>query len=181
MALAADVTSVIGIQHPAGMPIITPAGGMFDWIDVLLAGAGAVNGVDASDNAGGEVLLPGAITRPKLALFSMLGRGTSVQVRLKHDLTGGKTLTTEPVVQLFGLDSAGVPERLYDGSSPKVHALTMTHTTGTDVQWSDGTTTWSFTDSQEVDCNSATKILVAIKTAAAGTCAATATIQLRIK
>lgn len=142
-----------------------PVSVMGDWMDIC-------TDIDTADNAGSTVLDPVSISRAEQGRLNIQGRGTSVQFRIKYTI--GLTITAG-TIQPFGLDSNGLPDRLFDASAQ--HALAFVSDAANDPQ--DGTN--AYTATQEVDGNGATQVIAAIKVAATGTGAATATLQARIK
>jgi len=138
-----------------------------DWVNLIAAG-----GVNVADNGGSTVLNPVGITRAAQGRLKLLGKGTTVQFRIRY--TTGQTITAG-TIQPFGLDGNNAPERLKDSSG--AHALAFLSSAADDVQ--DGT--YSYTDSQEVDANGAAQVIAAIKVLATGTGAATAVLQARVK
>lgn len=169
IALAA-LSDPVSPTRPAGAPsTITytrPVSTMTDWVMVCDDPATA-------DNAGSTVVNPGGITRSAQRKCKMIGSGTTAAIRLRYPTAG--TVTTAPVVQVFGFDSAGIPERLVDATAS--HALTLTVDTANDAR--DGT--YSYTQPVEVDVNACTEFLVAVKTALGGSSLTNATIVVRIK
>jgi len=83
------------------------------------------------------------------------------------------TITTDPVIQAFGLDSNSLPQKLFD--SADAHELTLVTAAATDVQ--DGT--YAYTDPVEVDMEANTRVYIAVKTAVVG--ASAPQIQVRSK
>jgi predicted DNA-binding transcriptional regulator AlpA len=134
-----------------------------NWFDVCTTPSTA-------DNSGNAVVQPGSITRDLLAMGS---QGTLIQVRLKYPTSA--TVTTSPVVQLFGKDGGGLFQRLSDIDG--IHQQTLSVDTSNDVR--DGT--YSYTQPIEVDADACSYVLAAIKTALAGSGLTGATIQARVK
>lgn len=165
LAALGTATSV-SISNPNGVHPMQPVSVMGNWQNVNTAPGTA-------DNAGSEVLVATGLSRAAIIPLNILGNGTSLQVRMQY-ATSGST-TTAPVIQIFGLDANGIPERLY--TSTPAHDLTMTVDTANDVQ----DATHAYTASQEVDANGSSQIMVAVKTAASGTAFASAVIQVRVK
>lgn len=111
----------------------------------------------ASDNSGSEVVSPLLITRTAQRKFVVSGVGTVLMLCMKYR-SNITTVTQMPVVQPFGLDDQGVPNRLRDASG--THALTLTAATATDVILG----SYKYTVPVEVDMDGAEKVLVAVKT-----------------
>lgn len=148
-----------------GARVVQPSSVVNDWQTLVTA-------IDTADNAGSIVLNPGGITRSAQRKLVMSGVGTTVQVRIRY--ATGNTITAG-TLQGFGFDANNVPERLFDAGAS--HALSFLSDATNDPQ--DGT--YSYTASQEVDANAATSVMFAVKTAATGTGAAAAVVQVRVK
>lgn len=135
-----------------------------DWVVVRPAAT-----VNAADNSGSAIVDPNtSITTSNKLLVG--GVGTGIRVRLNY-LSG--TLTTDPVIQVFGVDANNVPEPLLDSTG--THELTLSEAAA-DID--DGTN--SYTAAKEIDCKGNKWIVIGVKTAAAGTAEATMTISARI-
>ncbi|MGE0534941.1 MAG: hypothetical protein AB7O68_08190 [Pirellulales bacterium] len=139
-----------------------PVSATSDWVDVCSTPATA-------DNGGGVVLDPLSIER----WLDLGGVGSTLQVRLKYPTAG--SVTTSPVVQVFGRDRNDSPQRLVDVDG--VHDLTLSADAANDVQDS----TYSYTEAAEVDCDGNLHALVAVQVALAGSSLTGATIQARNK
>lgn len=148
----------------SGEKVIRPVSTVTNW-------GTACDDASASDNSGSTVVNPGGITRSAQHKLQMGGRGTTVQIRLKY-LTSG-TVTQTLVVQAFGLDSSGAPQRLLDSTG--THAISVPVDTTNDAR--DGT--YSYSEAVEVDAQANTEVIVTVKTPTTGT--ATTAIQVRIK
>lgn len=155
----------IAVSQPLINPVAT-CGVVTDWVDICTA-------PETADNSGSVVTNPGAITRSTQNWFAACGLGTQVLVRLKYD--AGISAPTSPVVQLFGRDSQGCPQRLVDGSG--THEQTLTIDTTNDV--TDGTC--KYTAPKTINIHGNIELLAAIKTAfnATGTLTNSA-IQVRV-
>ncbi len=143
----------IAVSEPLINPVVT-CGIVNDWIDICTA-------PETTDNGGSVVTNPGAITRAEQNWLKTCGLGTQVLVRLKYD--DGISVPTSPVVQLFGRDSQGCPQRLVDGSG--THEQTLTIDTTNDV--TDGT--YKYTAAKTINIHGNIELLAAIKTAFAAT------------
>jgi hypothetical protein len=153
-------------SQPLINPVVT-CGVVTDWIDICTA-------PETADNGGSVVTNPGAITRSTQNWFAACGLGTQVLVRLKYD-AGVSGSITSPVVQVFGRDSAGCPQRLVDGSGTHEQTLTVDGTN--DV--TDGT--YKYTVPKTINIHGNLELLAAIKTAFAATGTLTnSTIQVRV-
>jgi hypothetical protein len=156
-----------GSHGSQDVPEVVPVSIISDWIDCCLT-------PETADNSGSTITNPAGVTDFLARLLSNVGRGTTAQIRLKYD--DGITGETSPVVQPFGLDGNGSPQRLVNASG--THELTLTMDLTNDV--TDGT--YKFTQPVEVDMDGNRDILVAIKTAFNGTGTKNnATIQVRVK
>lgn len=168
--MATGTASVKRPKIAASQPLINPVvtcGVVTDWLDICTA-------PETADNGGSVVTNPGAITRSTQNWFAACGLGTQVLVRLKYN-AGISGSITSPVVQLFGRDSAGCPQRLVDGSG--THEQTVTVDTTNDV--TDGT--YKYTAAKTINIHGNLELLAAIKTAfnATGTLNDSA-IQVRV-
>lgn len=133
------------------------------WVDVCTA-------PEATDNATNVVINPGAITRADQTVLAVKGKATKMRIRLKYD--DGLSGITDPVVQPFGFDKIvpagagvgelGLPERLADADGDHEQTLATAVTDCTDG-------TYKYTDSVEVLLGGNEGVMVAIKTALAGT------------
>lgn len=96
--------------------------------------------------------------------MKIAGRGTSVEVCLRYDPSGGKTTTSGPVIWLVGIDANGVPQRLYDSTGVK--EWTLTPDSSNDAA---GSATAYYTAPIEVDAKGNDQVFALVKTAAVGT------------
>ncbi len=154
--------------------ITLPVSVVSDWVDVCTAPTVAES--DTGVVAGGTVVAPTLITRAAQNWLFVAGLGSTVQLRLKYPTVG--SVTTSPVVQVFGRDRRGAPQRLVDGSG--VHALALSVDTINDVRDA-ATPQMSYTQPVEVDADGCAEVLAAIREALAGTGLTGATIQARVK
>ena len=154
--------------------ITLPVSVASDWVDLCTAPAAVES--DAGVMAAGTVVAPTLITRAAQNWLYVAGLGSTVQLRLKYPTAG--SVTTSPVVQPFGRDRRGAPQRLVDGSG--VHALTLSVDPANDVRDA-ATPQMSYTQPVEVDADGCTEMLAAVRTALAGTGLTGATIQARVK
>lgn len=153
----------VSTSNPLGIHSMVPVSLMGNWQTVATA-------ITTADNGGtnpvlvvyGSAFTSGTgiqLTRSTTIPINVQGTGTTVQVRAKY--TTGGTVTTAPIIQVFGLDGNGKPERLFtSGASPSAF-VTCTADATNDVQ--DGTN--SYTTSQSLDCNGASQIVVGIQVA----------------
>lgn len=160
------------------VPTVIQAGGLKPEstkvpVSIITDWATVCDAPTTSDNSGSTVVNPGGISRSNQNWLQMAGVGTTVQFRLRYPTAG--TVSTQVVVQPFGRDSAAVPERLVDTSG--THVFTLTVDTTNDAR--DGT--YSYTQPYEVDANANKEVLIAVKTALAGTSLTNAVIQARLK
>lgn len=163
-----NTTSEITASPPVDE--FVPVSILSNWVDVCSA-------PDVTDNSGSSIVNPDAITRAEQFLFRNNGYGSIALVRLKYDR--GVSSPTDPVVQIFGRDSNGLWQKLYDASSPPVHEVEITVATSSDI---DDGTAFKYTDWVEVDMQGCVAILVAVKTAFAGTGTVTnSTLQAKVK
>lgn len=132
--------------------MFAPVAPLTDWVEVNTA-------VETADNSGSSVVLPSDIDQDRL--MDVLGIGTSLMVMLGYD--DALTVSADPVIQIFGKDSDGQYHALRNSDGN--HEITLTTAASTDVQ--DGTLKW--TVPIEVDLDGSQQVLVAIKTALAGT------------
>ena len=166
-AIGADVTPTRPLPTVTiNESFIRPASTMTNWITVC-------DLPTTADNAGSTVVNPGGITRAEQHWLQMLGTGTTVQIRLRYPTAG--SVSTDVVVQPFGRDANGIPQRLLDSTG--THALTLGDDTTNDAR--DGT--YSYTQPVEVDADANKEVLIAVKTALAGSGLTNAVIQARIK
>lgn len=126
-----------------------------------------------ADNSGNAIVNPSLITRAEQHWVKLGQRGTTLQVRLKYETAG--SISTQVVVQIFGRDGNLITERLLDSSG--THPLSLTADTSNDAR----DATYSYTQPVEVDCNGNSEVLVAIKTALAGTGLDAPAILVRLK
>lgn len=165
-AVRSAVTSVGKTTGPQLPGLQVSCGLKTEWQDVNTA-------PETADNSGSSVVNPGAITRSDVHRVYLNGFGTNALVRLKYD--DALTVSADPVVQLFGFDVAGVVQPLSDSSGN--HEKTMTTAASTDV--TDGT--FKYTVPVKIELDGCSSLLVAIKTALAGTGTKdNATIQVRL-
>lgn len=166
LALVSLVPSVVRADRVT--QTTNPASVTSEWQDVGTT-------VTTADNSGSIVTNPGSIsTLNTTRLYvSMQARFTSVQFRLKYPTAG--TVTTNIIVQPFGLTLGGLYQRLVDATA--LHQIPLTVDTTNDVR--DGT--YSYTQPAEVDASACDKVLIAVYTALAGTSLTGATIQARVK
>lgn len=61
--------------------------------------------VTAADNSGNAITTPGTITSSTITPLILGGIGTIVELTVKY--TSSRTLSTDPVLNLFGFDSSG--------------------------------------------------------------------------
>ena len=150
------------------VPSMVPVSVISDWVDVCTA-------PETTDNSGSAVVNPGAITRSAQNKIYNHGVGTTLQIRLKYD-AGAGTLTN-PVVQPFGFDGNGLPQKLVDADA--AHEQTLTLSASSDV--TDGT--YKYSQPVEVDMDGCASVLVAVKTAFAASTGtvSNSTIQVRVK
>lgn len=160
--------TVIPTIYPGGeqAKAVVPVSLASDWVAVCTTPTTA-------DNAGSTVVDPIGITRTAQNWATIAGKGTTIQVCLKYPTAG--TVSTSPVVQVFGKDSNSIPQRLNDKDG--THELTLTVTAASDVR--DGT--YSYTNVIEVDANANRSVLVGVKTALAGSSLTGAVILVRVK
>ncbi len=154
--------------------ITLPVSVVSDWVDLCTAPTAAE--ADSGVMAGGAVVAPTLVTRAAQNWLYVAGLGSTVQLRLKYPTAG--TVTTSPVVQPFGRDRRGAPQRLVDGSG--VHALVLSVDPVNDVRDS-ATPQMSYTQPVEIDADGCAEVLAAVRTALAGTGLTGATIQARVK
>lgn len=159
----AQISLVTGTGRGGREPV-TNASIQSDWQPLCTA-------PNVADNGGAAVVDPGAIVRAEQTWGAIQGEGTTLQVRLKYPAAAA--ISTDVVVQCFGRDRNGAPQRLFAGA---VHELTLADA-ASDV--TDGTSKW--TEAVEVDCQANSQVIVAIKTALAGTGIAGALIEGRLK
>ena len=146
---------------------VVPVSIISDWVECCTA-------PETADNAGSTVIAPLGITRSTQNRVTNVGRGTTLQIRLKYD--DGVSGVTSPVVQPFGFDGNNSPQRLVNSAG--THELTLTIDTTNDV--TDGT--YKFTQPVEVDMDANRDMLVAVKTAFAATGTVNnSAIQIRTK
>ncbi|MGD9645219.1 MAG: hypothetical protein AB7U73_05870 [Pirellulales bacterium] len=167
--LTSPTQSALGYRQ-----ITLPVSVVSDWVDVCNAPTTDEN--DAGVVAAGTVVAPTLVTRVAQNWLFVAGLGSTVQVRLKYPTAG--SVTTSPVVQMFGRDRRGVPQRLVDGSG--VHALALSVDAASDVRDA-ATPQMSYTQPVEVDADGCAEVLAAVRTALAGTGLTGATIQARVK
>lgn len=150
------------------VPTSVPVSVISDWVEICDA-------PETADNSGSTVVNPGAITRSAQNKLYNHGVGTSLQIRLKYD-TGAGTLTS-PVIQAFGFDGNGLPQRLKDKDGN--HELTLTLDGTNDVRDS----SFKYSAIAEVDMDGCASVLVAVKTAFAASSGTVnnSTIQVRVK
>lgn len=150
------------------VPTSVPVSVISDWVDICTA-------PETADNSGSAVVNPGTITRADQNKLYNHGIGTTLQIRLKYD-TGASTLTN-PVVQPFGFDGNGVPQKLVDANA--THEQTLTLSESGDVRDS----SFKYSQPVEVDMDGCASVLVAVKTAfaASGGTVNNSTIQVRVK
>ncbi len=180
MALgSADASSPVAGRGP--MACVVPVSPTSNWVDVNTAPT-------AADNAGSTVLNPGLLTRSAIKVFAMRGAGTSVQIRLKYDST--KSVTTSPVVQVFGFDNKGAagafdptlcePQRLYDNGTVPGHELTLDDDTTNDVKASlADSVVWAYSEPKTLDALGNSYLMVTVKTAAVQASSGAPVIQMR--
>lgn len=125
-----------------------------------------------ADNGGSAVTNPGNVLDTVSPRLGMDRAGTTVQIRLQYP--AGASISTAPVVQLFGIDRNGVPQRLTDADGN--HELTLSAASSDPT---DGTSKW--TEAKEVDAQANFQVMVAVKTALAGTGISGAKLLARIK
>lgn len=157
-------------------PYSTPVSTVSKWQDICTAPAT----YDGSSN-GSDVVTPGGITRSAQNWLNIDGQGTTVLLRLQYKRTA--TVTTAPVIQVFGRDrhptrhGAATPyyHRLKDAS--QAFSLTLSvastdHDDGNDFK---------HTEPVEVDADACQAIMATIKTALAADDTTGATIQAKVK
>lgn len=161
----ADLTEVrAGSNGFPNSQLSADVGTCTDWVIIRPAGE-----VDAADNSGSTILDPSAITVSRKILVG--GHGTGVLIRLSYK---SSALTTNPVIQVFGIDANELPMRLYDSNG--AHELTLAVDATNDID--DGTN--SYTAAKEIDAKGNKWIIIGVKTAAAGASATTMVIQARV-
>jgi hypothetical protein len=171
-AISPLVTKTTRVEAPFVTPVDTPC----DWIDLT----DPVGFDGASNNA---TINASTHFRTTLKWLDITGFGGLLDVRLKYP-TGASGIT-DPIVQVFGQDSAGNLQRLYTSSlsldwDPAVgagHEKTLTTATSTD--FSNGT--WKTTTPITFDCSGNRFVAVAVKRIIAGTGITGASIQARAK
>jgi hypothetical protein len=159
MAIGENATPAGASPHPRVVPVSEQS----DWSQVCDAPATA-------DNAGSTVTNPGGITRAEQHWLPTAGRGTQVAICLKYP--AGASISTQVVVQPFGRDSAGIPQALLDAAGGNALTLTASATDATDG-------TWKYTAPVYVDALGSKDVLVAVKTALAGSTITGAVILAR--
>lgn len=135
------------------------------WVD-------ACDDPETADNSGNDVVNPGGIIRPEQFIVSFSVRAKSLSVRLAYPTAG--TVTTDPIVQVFGRMADGTWELLEDLTGNT--NVTLTSVAVADLD--DGTL--KYTLPADISPGGALDVLVAIKTALVGTTlGSTSVIQLR--
>jgi len=131
--------------------------------------------ITTADNSGSVIVNPSLISGIGTTRYyvSMMGRSTSLQVRMRYKTSG--TVTTSPVVQMFGYTENGLYQRLLDATA--LHQIPLAVDTTNDVR--DGT--YSYTQPVEVDASACNQVLVTVMTALAGSGITGATIEARVK
>lgn len=153
------------IQAAGPKPMVVPISLTSDWQDLC-------TDVATADNGGSVVTNPGGITRSAQNRLDMLEKGTMVEVCLQYP--AGASITTSLTVQPFGIDTAGVTQRLLDDSD--AHELTLAVSANDPTN---GTVKW--TQPVNVDASACRYVLAAVKTALAGTGISGAKLLGRVK
>jgi hypothetical protein len=148
-----------------GSSFVYPGSIASDWVDICTA----PNVQDGASN-GDIIVNPSLITRSAQNKLAIDGT-TALQVRLKYPTLD--TISTAPIVQIFGFDKNDLPQRLLDSTG--THALTLAASAANDAVLS----TWSYGEPVEVDTQANVAVLVAVKTKLVGS--TTSTIQARVK
>jgi hypothetical protein len=108
-----------------------------------------------------SILKPSAISRSGQG-WGGCALVTSVQVCARY--ATGSVPSTDPIIQLIGIDGNGVPQNLSD-STGTTFSWTLTHNASIDEQDAAG---FSYTAYVEVDAQANTQIIAAIATAMVG-------------
>jgi len=141
--------------------VVCPSNIASDWVDLRDEGS-----VDAADNAGSDITNPDTqITDAGAHILKKIKAGTVLRLRLRYD--DGDTLTTDPVVQVFGRHSDDGGWQRLRNKSGNID-LTLSDA-ATDVE--DGTDKFSDVDedANSFDLDGCDQVIVGVKTAAAGT------------
>ena len=158
------LTEVRTPSQPESNNFIQPVSPATDWVVVRPAAT-----VNAADNSGSSITNPNTrVTTSKKLLVG--GHGTGIRVRLNYK---SGTQSTNVVIQVFGFDDNGVPERLLDTTA--THELELAEASS-DID--DDTN--SYTEAKEIDCKGNRWVCIGVKTAMVGTNAATSTIEARL-
>lgn len=147
--------------------LVAPVSPQNDWTTLISTPATRDAGSD-----GAAITAPLSLAEATHPRLTIDGRGTIAQVRLAYPADA--SIDVSPVIELFGLDSQGVPERLLD-----LNLLSQVDLAEDAGDVSDGAT--KYTAAFELDCNACAQILGGVCTALAGTDITGAEVQVRLK
>lgn len=141
-----------------------------------------VGGADDTDNSGSAITDPTTqITASTRKLIATSGAGTLLLIRMMY--VAADTITTNPVVQVFGR-SSDTEGWMALRNKANSHEITLDAVEASDVDTTIGATPYSSTavdlDDHYIDLAGCSQILMGIKTAAAGAAVSLAWIEGKI-